>query len=71
MKLFLICLLIQLTGCATYTTMMQHPETKEVHRCSEFGLALLGMWVAYSRHDECVKAFEDIGFISLQGAKKD
>ena len=64
-KVFLICMLFHLTGCATYTSMMKHPETGEVHRCSSHGQGLFLTAYASGQHDECVKAFEAEGFVRI------
>lgn len=70
MKLLLLGFSVLLTGCASYSTMLQHPETKEVQRCSEAAMGLLPMMLASSQHDKCVKAFKDLGYVPIEGPGK-
>jgi hypothetical protein len=50
--------------------MLQHPETKEVQRCSETVMGLLPIMLASWEHDKCIKAFKDLGYVPIEGKGK-
>jgi len=64
-KILLLFFLFQLTGCATYATMMRHPETKDIYPCSSYGVGIPLMILASSVHSKCVERFEEQGYVPV------
>ena len=71
MKLIVLTLLIQLTGCGGYATTLQHPETGERQTCvRQSGGLLYGVAGGFqAEYDECVAAYKGIGYIPIEDGK--
>jgi hypothetical protein len=50
------------TGCGTFVTVMENPETKDVQKCESRGIGLIPMSNAEEQHDECVKQLRSLGY---------
>ena len=53
---------ILLAGCASYVTVMKHPETADVQKCESRGTGLIPMAVAENQHDKCVEQLLSLGY---------
>ncbi len=51
-------------GCASYSTMMVHPDTGDVEPCYTQGTGLIPMSMAKQSHDECVSKLRALGYHS-------
>ena len=57
-----ILVVFALSGCGTYVTIMEHPETEDVQKCEASGIGLIPMSMAEDQHDECVKQLRALGY---------
>jgi len=66
MKTTRICAQILLTfaliGCATYSTVMKHPETGVVEICEADGDGIIPAAIAENHHNGCVQQLEKLGY---------
>lgn len=51
-----------LPSCASYVTVMKHPETGDVQLCESRGAGLIPMAVAENQHDKCVEQLLSLGY---------
>ena len=51
-------------SCASYSTMMVHPDTGDVEPCYTEGAGLIPMAMAKQSHDECVAKLRALGYQS-------
>ena len=49
-------------GCASYVTVMKHPETADVQKCESRGAGLIPMALAEEQHDKCVEQLHSLGY---------
>lgn len=54
-----------LGGCATYTTTMRHPQSRDIEMCQANGAGLIPMAMAKSQHDECVSRLRELGYVPV------
>jgi hypothetical protein len=65
-SIFVSVLLLLVTGCATYMTTMQNPESGDIEICQAEGAGLIYMAMASSQHDECVKRLSELGYVEVK-----
>ena len=65
---FCILLFLSLGGCASYTTIMQHPETGDIEQCQSKGAGLIPMALAKSQHEDCIKQLKGLGYEPVPGS---
>lgn len=58
----LLSLSVALSGCASYVTVMKHPQTGDVQKCEFAGAGLIPMALAEDQHDKCVKQLNALGY---------
>jgi len=64
----LVFLFFLLTGCATYTSVLQHPESGKIEKCESKGAGLIWVALASSQHDDCVEQLEGLGYKPVPGS---
>jgi uncharacterized protein YceK len=57
-----ILVVFTLSGCGTYVTVMEHPETEDVQKCEAWGVGLIPKSMAEDQHDKCVKQLRSLGY---------
>lgn len=62
-----LCLLLSVTSCATYSQTMVAPDGT-TYRCSATGQGIIGMATASGAKNDCVEGYRAMGYLELERA---